>query len=232
MIIAVIPARGGSKRIPKKNIREFNGKPIIAHTINEIQETGFFQRIIVSTEDHQIAKISSLAGAEIVDRSPELADDFATTVEVISATLEQIKDTVNFQKDLVCCVYPVTPRIFPEYILRAKNLLLNENLDYVFSAKRFSSSPSRSLKKGVGEKAEMHFPQYLTTRTQDLPDFYHDAALFYLGGARTWIERKPLLIGNSKFIEVGKYESIDVDDEEDWQFMEEVFKLRAKKRNS
>jgi pseudaminic acid cytidylyltransferase len=227
MMIAVIPARGGSKRIPKKNIRDFNGLPMIAHTIKEIQRSGCFERTIVSTEDLEIAKISSSAGAEIIPRRPELASDFATTVEVVSETVDQIKDTIDLDKELVCCVYPVTPRIFPEYILRAKQLLIEDSLDYVYTAKRFQSSPARSLIKGVDGKAEMYFPEYLTTRTQDLPDFFHDAALFYLGSARTWIEGKQILVGNSKFIELGKFDSIDVDDEEDWHFMQEVFNIRT-----
>jgi N-acylneuraminate cytidylyltransferase len=104
--------------------------------------------------------------------------------------------------------------------------LNRENLDYVFTAKKYESSPARSLKVGLSGKVEMHFPEHESVRTQDLPAYYHDAALFYVGRAQTWLGKKPILSGNSKFIEIGKFESLDVDDLEDWAFLEALFKVK------
>jgi N-acylneuraminate cytidylyltransferase len=222
-MIAIIPARGGSKRIPRKNIRTFFGVPILAHTISEIRNTELFSRIIVSTDDEEISQIAMSAGAEVLIRKPELANDFATTVEVVSASILQVQETYTLDEE-VCCIYPITPRLSKDYVEKASLMLQNEKLDYVFTAKRFESSVSRALKVNKEGKSEMYFPEKLNTRTQDLPQLYHDAALFYLGTARAWLDRKSILTGNSKFIEVGKYESLDVDDEEDWNMMVNMYK--------
>lgn len=217
-MIALIPARGGSKRIPRKNIKLFLGVPILAHTINEIKNTELFSRIIVSTDDQEISEIAKSAGAEVMIRKPELADDFATTVDVVAASILELQENGIFE-DEVCCIYPVTPRLNKEYLKKAYLMLHKEKLDYVFTAKRFESSPWRALKINEEGKSEMHYPENLNTRTQDLPELYHDAALFYLGTADAWSRRNSILNGNSKFIEIGKYESLDVDNEEDWSMM-------------
>ncbi len=228
-MIVIIPARGGSKRIPRKNIRDFNGQPILAQTIFQIQETELFERIFVSTEDNEIASVAKSAGAEVVMRHPELADDFTTTVDVIAATILQLESTLGVESEIYCCVYPITPRLPRHYLVQGLNLLKSENLDYVFSAKQYASSPGRSLVVGADGKSEMQYPEFLNTRTQDLPKSFHDAALFYLGRRESWLEKKPVLFGNTKFIEVGKYDSVDVDDEIDWQFMIDLHRLRNSK---
>jgi pseudaminic acid cytidylyltransferase len=225
-MIAIIPARGGSKRIPRKNVRDFLGIPIIEHTINQIRATDLFSRIIVSTEDNEIAEIAESAGAEVLFRDVKLADDYTTTVEVIGSCVFQLRDSIDVESEIINCIYPITPMISNEYISPASKLLKSENLDYVFTAKKFESSPARSFKRGINGNAEMYFPEYETIRTQDLPVYYHDAALFYLGRAQAWVERKPILFGNSKFIEIGRYETLDVDDTEDWEFLENLYKIR------
>lgn len=222
-MIAIIPARGGSKRIPRKNIRPFFGVPILAHTINEISKTEMFSQIVVSTEDAEISRIARDAGATVLIREPKLADDFTTTVDVIAASVVQLQESNPIEEE-VCCVYPITPQFGKKYLENALQILREEKLDYVFTAKQFNSSPARALKIGVNGKSEMYFPEYLTTRTQDLPPLFHDAALFYLGTYQAWLDKKPILDGNSKFIEVEKYETVDVDDPEDWEFLEILYK--------
>jgi N-acylneuraminate cytidylyltransferase len=217
-LIAIIPARGGSKRIPRKNVRSFFGVPILAHTINQIMKTEMFSQIVVSTEDAEISQIAKDAGAKVLIRDPELADDFTTTVDVIAASVIEMQNAGQIEEE-VCCVYPITPQFSKKYLEIALKLLREEKLDYVFTAKQFQSSPARALKVGVNGKSEMCFPQNLNTRTQDLPPLFHDAALFYLGTNQAWQGRKPILNGNSKFIEVGKHETYDVDDEDDWEIM-------------
>lgn len=228
-MIAIIPARGGSKRIPRKNIRDFHGQPILAHTISELHETKLFKNIFVTTEDEEVASIAIAAGAEVVVRDPELADDYTTTVDVIAATILQIESTKDISSDVYCCVYPITPRLPRHFLAEALNQLMNEKLDYVFSAKQYGSSPFRSLVLGADGRSEMQYPEFLNTRTQDLPKLFHDAALFYMGRRDSWVGKKAVLYGNSKFIEVGKYDSVDVDDEEDWQYMSNLHKLREMK---
>ena len=125
-----------------------------------------------------------------------------------------------------CSVYPITPSLPRHYLVQAHNLLKSEKLDYVFSAKQYLSSPARSLVVGADGKSEMQYPQFLNSRTQDLPKSFHDAALFYFGRRESWLGKKPVLFGNTKFIEVGKYDSVDVDDENDWQFMVDLHRLR------
>jgi pseudaminic acid cytidylyltransferase len=226
-MIAIIPARGGSKRIPRKNIKPFLGSPMITHTINAIRSTGLFSRIIVSTEDLEIAQVAQTAGAEILMRDLSLADDYTPTLDVIASCVVQLGDTINVASELIICIYPITPLVNGKHISSACELLKRENLDYVFTAKKYESSPARSLKVGVSGKVEMHFPEHESVRTQDLPTYYHDAALFYLGRARTWVEKKPILSGNSKFIEIGKFETLDVDETDDWAFLEALYKIRT-----
>ena len=231
-MIAIIPARGGSKRIPRKNIKLFLGTPMISHTISVIRSTELFSRVVVSTEDSEIAQIALSAGAEVLFRDVKLSDDHTTTLEVIGSCVLQLRDSIDVESEIINCIYPITPMINESYILNACELLKNENLDYVFTAKKFESSPARSFKLGLNGKVEMYFPENQTVRTQDLPIYYHDAALFYLGRAQAWIERKPILLGNSKFIEVGKYESLDVDDIDDWEFLETLCKMRIESQQT
>ena len=223
-MIAIVPARGGSKRIPGKNIKHLLGLPALSVTLRKVISSGLFTRILVSTDDLQIAQIALGEGAEVLMRSDELSDDYATTVDVISFSIKQLNDSINLESDIVACIYPVTPLLNTDYIVSAARVLKQDNLDYVFSAKEFQSSPARSLILDSDGKSRMTYPENSNTRTQDLPTYYHDAAMFYLGTANSWLEKKPVLNGNSKFIKVGKYETVDVDDQEDWEILEILYK--------
>jgi N-acylneuraminate cytidylyltransferase len=229
-MIAIIPARGGSKRIPRKNTRVFFGVPILAHTIKEIQDSNLFDLIVVSTEDEEISQIATSAGAKVLSRDPKLADDFTSTVDVIASAVAQLRNLINLEKEIICCVYPVTPTLKKEYLLSALEILKEDELDYVFTAKRFHSPPARALIRGKDGRSEMQNPKNLNTRTQDLPELFHDAALFYMGKAQAWLDKEPILNGNSKFLEVGKYETQDVDDEQDWKMMIDLYMLEKNSR--
>ncbi len=221
--VAIIPARGGSKRIPRKNIRNFYGKPIIEHTILRAIETGIFQSVFVSTEDLEIAKIASKSGAEVLHRNADLSNDFATTVEVMANAVTELDSVSANDIESACCIYPVNPNLNGERIFQAQKLLNENDLDYVFTAKRFQSTPARSLKMGPSGLSEMYYPEFLNSRSQDVPEYFHDAAMFYLGTSRAWRRKKPILNGNSKFIILDKYETMDIDDEEDWEMMEKLY---------
>ena len=227
-MIAIIPARGGSKRIPKKNIKEFLGIPIMQHTIQLIDAMGKFDRIVVTTDDPEIAHIANKSGAEILIRNADLADDFTTTVDVMSDAVEKLGFAETEVSELICCIYPVNPNLNPERIAQAVKLMDSEKLDYVFTAKKFESSPGRALKIGMNGFSEMFFPANLNKRSQDLPDYYQDAAMFYLGKSKAWYQKRPVLYGKSKFLILDKYETMDIDDEDDWIMMERIYSAKFK----
>jgi N-acylneuraminate cytidylyltransferase len=228
-LIAIIPARGGSKRIPRKNVKDFFGVPIISHTIKALFESEFFSRVIVSTDDAEISEISLGAGAEIQTRKSELADDYSTTIDVMASVVAELSNSNGVNNDIFTCIYPITPVFYPHYFAEALRVLKSTEFDYVFTAKEFQSSPARSFARGADGNCEMYFPEHVSSRTQDLPSYYHDAALFYLGRAQAWIEKKPILNGNSSFVEIGKYENLDVDDLEDWNMMLSLYQNRIGK---
>ena len=181
MRIAVIPARGGSKRIPRKNIMNFNGKPMIAWSIEAAKNSGLFERVIVSTDDEEIAKISSEWGAEVpFVRPAELSNDFAATTEVIT---HATKWAIDQKLDLasVCCIYATAPFIKVEDLKRGYEALDSGDWDYVFTVTDFAASIFRSFKETEQGGLEMFFPEHFGTRSQDLHVALHDAGQFYWG---------------------------------------------------
>lgn len=224
-MIAIIPARGGSKRIPRKNIREFNGIPIIGHTIQRTINSQMFSRIFVSTEDSEIAKIAVSYGAQVISRSEPLANDYSTTSDVMKEIAITLENEPN-ECELLCCIYPVNPFLKVEHISRAFSLIQDEELDFVFTVKPFESSIQRALIRNSDGFSQLINPEFQNSRTQDLPLAYHDAAMFYLGRVESWVRGDSPLTGKSKFIVLDKYESIDIDNEEDWIFAQELVKLR------
>jgi pseudaminic acid cytidylyltransferase len=229
--IAVIPARGGSKRIPRKNVRLLNGKPAIAYSIQLAHSVGFFDRIIVSTDDPDIAKVSLEYGAEVPFlRSSNLSDDFTNTVDVIADAIKQIQNLGN-KFNFVCCIYPVTPLLRPNRVEQALEVLQSGKWDYVFPAIEFSSPIERGFKKLGSGLIEFAFPQFENTRTQDIDKTFHDAGQFYFGKAEAWLDRKSILNGQSTFIELEKNETLDIDDLEDWVLVEQLIRLKNNSRN-
>jgi pseudaminic acid cytidylyltransferase len=198
--IAVIPARGGSKRIPRKNIKGFHGKPMISYAIKVAQDCQIFDRIIVSTDDEEIAAISESFGASVPwKRAPRLADDFATTLDVMQDAATRLSGEVAASAK-ICCIYPATPLLQARYI-QAGALFLQDNAwDYVISAVRNVSPIQRSFFLNESDGVSLNFPEFEMTRTQDLPITYHVpanfiGALLIRGRAKhPYLQVKPLLL--------------------------------------
>lgn len=217
MRIAVIPARGGSKRIPRKNIKSFNGKPMIAWSIEAAKSSGLFDHIIVSTDDAEIAEVSKEWGAEVpFIRPEELSNDYAGTTEVIAhATQWAINE--GWQLTAVCCILATSPFIFVEDIKYGLQLLDAEDWLYTIAVTNFAAPISRSFYEHADGGVEMFFPEHLLTRSQDLPTAWHDAAQFYWGRPSAWLNKKSGLGRNSGLIKIPRWRVQDIDDEQDWK---------------
>ncbi len=227
--IAVIPARGGSKRIPRKNIKPLGGKPAIAYPIELALKSGIFEKVIVSTDDPEIAEVSRFYGAETpFVRSAELSNDFTVTVDVIADAIQKLLS--NDEKfDYVCCIYPVTPLLSTNRVKQAFKILESGMWDYVFPAIEFPSPIERGFKKRVTGQIEFSHAEFVNTRTQDLEKTFHDAGQFYFGKCQAWLEKRPILTGNSTFIELVKNETLDIDDLEDWFLVEKLLEKPSSK---
>ena len=176
MNLCIIPARGGSKRIPSKNIKEFCGKPLIAYSIETAKKSNLFNKIVVSTDDEEIAKISENLGAEILYRPKELADDFSSSVDVFEHAINELNKNNEF--NYACMIYPTAPFLQVEYLKEGLEKLKNSNACFSFSATTYDFPIWRGFEI-VDGKAKMLFPEYMDTRSQDLKEAYHDAGQFY-----------------------------------------------------
>ena len=225
MRIAIIPARGGSKRITSKNIKNFLGTPIIGRVIVTLRQSQIFDRIIVSTDSEEIAAVAKKFGAEVPFVRPnELADDFAGTSEVITHAIEnlQLETALDTQ---VCCVYPTSVLMNSIDLKDSLELLQTQEWQFVFAASQPNSSPFRSFIKSGSGGLEMLFPQYWGSRSQDLPDCFVDAGFFYWATAKTWIQAEPIFGPNSTFIEIPDMRAIDVNTEDEWLRAESIFEI-------
>lgn len=225
MKIAVIPARGGSNRIPRKNIKPFCGKPMIAWSIEAARECGLFDRIIVSTDDAEIAEVAKQWGAEApFVRPPELSNDFAGTTEVIAhATQWALND--GLKPDAVCCIYATAPLIQAEDLKKGLSALESGNWDYAFSVTEFSAPIFRAFKRTADGGIEMFFPEHFATRSQDLPSAFYDAGQFYWGRPEAWINGKKIFSQASASVVIPRSRSQDIDTPEDWEFAELLFQI-------
>lgn len=222
MRIAVIPARGGSKRIPRKNIKNFNGKPMIAWSIEAAKESGLFEKIIVSTDDEEIAEIASEWGAEVPFLRPaELSDDFVATTEVIAHATQWAIDQ-KFDLESVCCIYATAPFIKVEDLKRAREALDSGDWDYTFAVTDFAAPIFRAFKETEQGGLEMFFPEHFGTRSQDLPLALHDAGQFYWGRSEAWMQGRRIFSINSKPILIPRWRVQDIDTLEDWKRAEIV----------
>ena len=222
--IAIIPARGGSKRIPGKNIKEFLGRPIIAYSIETALSSGLFDEVMVSTDDPEIAEISVRYGASVpFMRSAEASDDFATTAAVISEVL-QMYSTKGRQFDLGCCLYPTAPLTSKETLESAHKLLASHDFDTVFPVVKYSYPIWRSLKLEAG-KIKMNWPENLNSRSQDLPPAYHDAGQFYWFIVDKFLQQQSLFTQNSGAVELNELQVQDIDSITDWKLAELKYQL-------
>ncbi|ATC81553.1 MULTISPECIES: pseudaminic acid cytidylyltransferase [Pseudoalteromonas] len=224
MNIAIIPARGGSKRIPRKNIKDFHGKPMIAYSIEAALISGCFDEVCVSTDDNEIAEVALRYGATIPFIRPAgLADDYASTQDVMTHALNWYKQN-NRGITHVCCIYATAPFITPEALQNGLSALKSDDLDYAFSATSYSFPIQRAIKLTEQGTVEMFQPEHLSTRSQDLEEAYHDAGQFYWGTAPAFINRKPFFSSRAKAILLPRKYVQDIDTQEDWELAEALFK--------
>lgn len=223
--LAIIPARGGSKRIPRKNIRNFLGKPIIAYSIETALESGLFDEVMVSTDDEEIAEVAKKYGAKVpFMRSNENADDHATTIDVLVEVLHSYQQQQTHFKN-GCCIYPTAPLLKSSFLKSGYEKLINERFSAVFPVVEFSYPIQRSLKLREKGNAEMNWPEHLESRSQDLPKAYHDAGQFYWFNVEEILKEKKLFGNNSGAIVLPSTSVQDIDTEEDWKLAEMKAKL-------
>lgn len=218
--LCIIPARGGSKRIPKKNIKDFLGKPIIVYSIETALKSGLFDEVMVSTDDEEIANISKKYGANIPFlRSRKNANDFAILNDVFEEVITEYKNKgKNF--DNYCIILPTSPLIKPEDLKKSLNLMKEKKFDSVRPVVQFSYPIQRAFKMDKNGKVEMFNPQYFKTRSQDLEPAFHDAGQFY------WINtNKTMLDTNKGAFKISEIQAQDIDNETDWQLAELKYKL-------
>ena len=223
MNIAIIPARGGSKRIPRKNIKLFNGKPMIAYAITAAIDSGLFEHIIVSTDDLEIAAIAQKYGAKTPFVRPEdLANDYTATAPVVAHGIESCR-ALGWVFEYVCCIYPGVPFIQTDDLKGALKLLTEDETDYSFPVTEFPSAIQRALKREEGGKLQPFYPQFESTRTQDLEPAYHDAGQFYWGKAVSWLNN-PYVHSNGIGYVIPNWRVVDIDTHEDWTRAEAMYK--------
>lgn len=227
--IAIIPARGGSKRIPRKNIKDFLGKPIIAYSIEAALESALFEEVMVSTDDAEIAAVAARFGAKVpFTRSAATSNDFATTFQVIE---EVIREYGNLKKEFLkgCCIYPTAPFVSPKILSAGLALLSQYQYDSVFPVMKFSYPIQRALKKNSEGKMEMFYPEMINARSQDLEAAFHDAGQFYWFDVATLQKKQKLWTNNTGIIEIRESEGQDIDTAEDWKLAEHKFQLLQKR---
>jgi len=223
--IAIIPARGGSKRIPGKNIRNFLGKPIITYSIEVAVKSRLFDEVMVSTDDDDIAEIAVKAGAKLpFMRSEKNADDFAGTSEVLMEVISNYKGK-NIQFENGCCIYPTAVFVQAKHLIDGYNLLIKSKSDSVFPLVEYSYPIWRGLKKNENNTVQMLWPEYLNSRSQDLKKVYHDAGQWYWFNMNSFISKKKIFAENSTSIELMETEVQDIDTEQDWLIAEMKYKL-------
>lgn len=222
--LAIITARGGSKRIPRKNIKDFCSKPIIAYSIKAAIDSSVFDEVMISTEDEEIARISERYGAKIpFFRSEKTASDYATTTDVLMEVLDEYeKRGMHF--DMACCIYPTAPFITSERLKEAVETLRKSDADTLIPVVGFSYPPQRALVIEDG-RLVFKYPEYLVARSQDLEKHYHDAGQFYVFKTKAFKETGNLMKGNIIPMVLDEMEVQDIDTEQDWELAQVKYKL-------
>lgn len=223
--LAIIPARGGSKRIPKKNIKFFLGKPIIAYAIETAINSKLFDEVMVSTDDHDIAEIAVSYGAKVpFIRSEKNANDFATTIDVIKEVISSYEKLERKFK-YASCIYPCTPLLSKQRLSESFYLLEKKNLDCVFPIIKYGFPIQRAVRLNDKGLIEMFQPEHLTTRSQDLENSFHDAGQFYSFNVNNLVSKQKLLTELTGYIEVSEMEAQDIDNLVDWKLAELKYKI-------
>ncbi len=226
--VAIITARGGSKRIPRKNIREFCGKPILAYSVEAAVAAGVFDRVMVSTDDGEIGEIAQKYGAEVpFYRSEKTANDYASTSDVLLEVLEEYEKRGE-QFDIGCCIYPTAPFVTGEKLKTAVGKLAECDADALIPVVSFSYPPQRALVMEEG-RLVFRYPEYLDSRSQDLQPQYHDAGQFYVFRTAAFRRTKKVMTGNILPLVVSELEVQDIDNLTDWQIAEMKYRLMREK---
>ena len=220
-IIAIITARGGSKRIPRKNIKDFFGQPMIKYAIDAALESKIFDTVMVSTDDEEIAQVARKYGADIpFMRSEKTSNDFASTMDVLLEVIYQYKK-INIEYDTLCCIYPCVPFLKEDTLIDAYNLFIKNNTDALMPVVRFSYPIQRALRINNDSLLEYVHPEYIESRSQDLEPMYHDVGMFYF--------YKVSALNNPyktiKYFEMKEAEIQDIDTEEDWHYAELKYRM-------
>ncbi|MCQ2524117.1 MAG: pseudaminic acid cytidylyltransferase, partial [Lachnospiraceae bacterium] len=222
--LAIITARGGSKRIPRKNIKDFLGKPIIAYSIEAALESGVFDEVMVSTDDEEIAEISRKYGAKVpFMRSEKTSNDFASTTDVIIEVLDEYKKRGE-DFEVAACIYPTAPFVTGKKLKEAVEKLEGSDADTLIPVVNFSYPPQRALVINDG-KLIFRKPEFMQSRSQDLEPWYHDVGQFYVLRTEAFRKNLALMAGNILPLVVSELEVQDIDNETDWQIAEMKYKL-------
>ena len=222
--LCIIPARGGSKRIPRKNVKPFLGKPMLAYSIETAMKSGLFNEIMVSTDDEEIAKVARQYGAAVpFMRSAETASDFATTNDVLMEVLSKYKE-MGQEFDNFCCFYATAPLVQEKDVVAAYDRLQQSDFVCVYPVVQFSYPIWRCLDLADDGTMSRHWPEFENSRSQDLPKEYHDTGTFYWYKTKLWLSGKGKVGG----IEVSETTIQDIDTETDWALAEMKYKLLYK----
>ena len=229
--IAIIPARGGSKRIPKKNIKDFLGKPIIAYSIEMAISCKLFNKVIVSTDDQEIKDVAIKYGAKVpFIRPKEIADDFTGTHEVIGHAVKWLEDNGETM-DYVCCIYPTAPLIEKDDLIKGFEIIQTGKWNSVMAATNFSYPIFRSFENLPDGGLKMIFPEHYSSRSQDLPEVYHDAGLFYWAKPETWKKKPEGYSDKNSIVKIPNYRIQDIDTLEDWKRAEIIYKIKNRENS-
>jgi N-acylneuraminate cytidylyltransferase len=222
--VAIIPARGGSKRIPRKNVKQFCGKPMIAWSIEAAKANKCFEQIIVSTDDEEIAHIAREWGASVPFMRPaKLADDYTGTLPVMRHAVEWLSEH-EAPVDYACCLYATAPFVSPDDLQKGWELIQQHKCSYAFSVTSYAFPIQRAIRITQNQRVEMFYPEHFNTRSQDLEEAWHDAAQFYWGTAQAWQEERTIFGEDSVPVKLPRHRVQDIDTPEDWTRAEWLFR--------
>ncbi|MFM2477257.1 pseudaminic acid cytidylyltransferase [Celerinatantimonas sp. MCCC 1A17872] len=225
MAIAIIPARGGSKRIPRKNLKPFCGKPMVSYAIEAAKQSQCFEHIVVSTDDPEIAELASQYGASVPFlRDAALSDDYVGTTPVVLDTIQRLEKESQISDKVYCCIYATSPLLDSDALSRSLALLKQSGADYVFSAAEYPFPIQRALKRDKQGFITPFYPEHIGKRSQDLERAYQDAGQFYWGTREAWLSGESVFEGRGQAFVLPRYKVVDIDTPEDWKMAELLFR--------
>lgn len=227
MAIAIIPARGGSKRIPRKNIRPFCGQPMLAYAIQAAQKSGCFSKVVVSTDDEEIAGVARQLGAEVPFLRPaSLADDHTGTTPVVIDTIQRL-DQLGIQAEHYCCIYATVPLIQADDLKAAYRRLIASQAPFVYTVAEFGFPIQRAVRMDEQGRVTPFWPEQMAKRSQDLEPAYQDAGQFYWGTRAAWLDGISPVGGEGNGHILPRHRVVDIDTPEDWHLAELLYQVRA-----